>query len=123
MDLKNYFIDAGVKKAGFARAIDVSPALLHQWIEKIRPVAIQHCAAIEQQTGGRVTRQELRPDDWQKIWPELAAPANRRATDPASSPGHCGRQPASPHNILDTVPDGALVVQTGYQVASGLSKG
>ena len=26
---------------------------------------------IEQATKGAVTRQALRPDDWQKIWPEL----------------------------------------------------
>lgn len=33
----------------------------------------------------------------------------RRATDPAPAPGHGGRQPASPHNILDTVPMRAVV--------------
>lgn len=30
------------------------------------------CVAIEQSTAGAVTRQELRPDDWHLIWPELA---------------------------------------------------
>lgn len=30
------------------------------------------CVAIEQATDGAVTRQELRPDDWAAIWPELA---------------------------------------------------
>lgn len=110
MDLKNYLIESDTKKAEFARAINVSAALLHQWIEGIRPVAIQHCPAIEKQTGGKVTRKELRPDDWHKIWPELAAaPAPRRATDPAPPPGHAGRQPPTTNRILDTVPDRAAV--------------
>ncbi|SCW88892.1 MULTISPECIES: hypothetical protein [unclassified Pseudomonas] len=30
-------------------------------------------ARTESVTGGRVTRKALRPDDWQQIWPELAA--------------------------------------------------
>lgn len=29
-------------------------------------------ADIEQITEGAVTRRDLRPDDWQRIWPELA---------------------------------------------------
>lgn len=28
--------------------------------------------AIEKATCGRITRKELRPDDWQDIWPEIA---------------------------------------------------
>ena len=110
MDLKNYLIESDTKKAEFARAINISAALLHQWIEGIRPVAIQHCPAIEKQTGGKVTRKELRPDDWHKIWPDLAAaPAPRRSTDPVPSTGHAGRQPPTTNCILDTVPDRAAV--------------
>jgi len=30
------------------------------------------CVAIERETNGAVTRKDLRPDDWQEIWPELA---------------------------------------------------
>jgi DNA-binding transcriptional regulator YdaS (Cro superfamily) len=29
------------------------------------------CVALERATGGVVTRQALRPDDWAAIWPEL----------------------------------------------------
>lgn len=110
MDLKNYLIESGMKKAEFARVINVSPSLLHQWIENIRPVAIQHCPAIEKYTGGKVTRQELRPVDWCKIWPELAL-APRLATD--HTPCHPGRQPPSTNNILDTVPDHTVIVVAG----------
>lgn len=38
------------------------------------------------------------------------AAAVRRATDPEPPPGHGGRQPASPTNILDTIPAGAVVL-------------
>lgn len=110
MNLKNYLIESGTKKAEFARAINVSPALLHQWIENIRPVAIRHCPAIEGETGGKVTRQELRPDDWHKIWPELAiARPHHRATDPLPAPSHAGRQPPTTNAIFDTVPLRAAV--------------
>lgn len=32
------------------------------------------CVSIERETHGQVTRKDLRPDDWQSIWPELANP-------------------------------------------------
>ena len=36
-----------------------------------RPSArVANC--LEQLTGGRITRKELRPEDWEVIWPELA---------------------------------------------------
>lgn len=34
------------------------------------------CTAIERITAGQVTRRDLRPNDWQKIWPELAEQTN-----------------------------------------------
>lgn len=35
------------------------------------------CSAIERASGGAVTRQDLRPHDWQDIWPELQSPPQR----------------------------------------------
>ena len=61
-------------QAGLAKAIEVAPAIVHQWRSGTRPVPVQHCLAIERATAGTVTRRYLRPDDWQKIWPELAEP-------------------------------------------------
>lgn len=37
------------------------------------------CLAIERATGGQVTRQDLRPDDYWLIWPDLAAPQEEGA--------------------------------------------
>lgn len=71
MELNKYLSDSPGTKAEFARTIGVSDALLYQWLNGIRPIAPKHCPAIEAATGKKVTRQELRPDDWQEIWPEL----------------------------------------------------
>lgn len=60
------------KAADLARSIGVSPALLYQWRVGLRPVTIGRCLDIERATAGQVTRRDLRPDDWQRIWPELA---------------------------------------------------
>ena len=43
---------------------------IQQW--RKAGVPIEHCSDIEIATNGEVTRRELRPDDWQRIWPELA---------------------------------------------------
>lgn len=63
--------DAVGSQAEMSRILGVTPAMVNQLIKGHRPVPIEHCCAIESATGGVVTRQELRPDDWQKIWPEL----------------------------------------------------
>ena len=65
-------------QAGLAKAIDVAPAIVHQWRSGVRPVPVQHCLAIERATNGVVTRRDLRPDDWHLIWPELSAPTEAK---------------------------------------------
>jgi len=95
--------------SALAKEIDVSSARLGNW--RLRSVPIEYCLAIEMATAGGVSRKELRPDDWHKIWPDLAAvPLPRRATDPVPASGHAGRQPPSPTNILDTVPGHCVVL-------------
>jgi len=37
-----------------------------------KPVPVVHGASIEAFTRGAVTRQAMFPNDWQRIWPELA---------------------------------------------------
>jgi len=55
-----------------ARAVGVSVQSVCFWRDGKRSIAPDKCVAIEVATGGLVTRQDLRPDDWWKIWPELA---------------------------------------------------
>lgn len=50
-----------------------SDAQIRQWQHGYadRRPSPEYCVAIEQATGGKVTRRDLRPDDWMRIWPEL----------------------------------------------------
>jgi DNA-binding transcriptional regulator YdaS (Cro superfamily) len=43
--------------------------VVQQW--RRNGVPIKHCSAIESATGGEVTRKDLRPHDWQQIWPGI----------------------------------------------------
>lgn len=68
-----------------AIALGVAPVNVSQWLSsaslKGRPVPPKQCVRIEALTKGAVSRRELRPDDWQDIWPELegAAPVGMAA--------------------------------------------
>ena len=83
MDLSSYFKTAGsLSVSELRQAIGVrSDAQIRQWQHgyanrRPRP---QACVSIERATGGAVTRQDLRPDDWHLIWPELPGAAERTA--------------------------------------------
>lgn len=78
-------------QACLARALGVTPVTVGQWLKPEqstgRAVPPKQCVRIEHLTAGVVTRQGLRPDDWQEIWPELAGtpkfdvPGAARAVD------------------------------------------
>lgn len=77
MNLAEYFSSPGaISVRELRERIGVkSDAQIRQWqhgYAERRP-SPAYCVAIEQATGGAVTRQELRPSDWADIWPELAA--------------------------------------------------
>lgn len=55
----------------FAKECGVNPIYLNQLANGRRQVSAVLCCAIERITNGAVTRQALRPDDWQDIWPEF----------------------------------------------------
>ena len=59
------------EKANFARRVGISPAFLYQIEIGKKQLPVQKCAMFECESKGAVTRKEIRPDDWQKIWPEL----------------------------------------------------
>jgi len=61
-----------------SRLIDVPPSFVSKMVSGEKAIPAEHCKTIEAFTGGEVTCQEMRPNDWQKYWPELAgAPANQ----------------------------------------------
>ena len=105
-------LDEAIKLCGglsaLAKEINVSSARLGNW--RLRSVPIEYCLAIETATAREVARKDLRPDDWHKIWPDLAAESTpRRATDSVPAPGHAGRQAPTTNAIFDTVPLRAAV--------------
>lgn len=77
MQLKNYLesLERG-GAARLARALGISPSYLSQLASGEAPISPARCVKIEKELDGAVTRQEMRPADWQDIWPELAALAN-----------------------------------------------
>lgn len=72
MNLKTYIT---TQKRGsatqLADMLGVSISFLSQLASGTAAISPTRCVEIEQATGGLVTRQELRPNDWSCIWPEL----------------------------------------------------
>ncbi|OFJ47685.1 hypothetical protein BA896_000325 [Janthinobacterium lividum] len=54
-----------------ANKLGITPVLISQWANGLRPVPPERCVEIEKATEGKVTRKDLRPDDWERIWPEI----------------------------------------------------
>lgn len=80
MKLSEYLSQERGRAASLAKAIGAHPPDVTSWAKGKRQVPVPYGAAIEQATGGAVTRKDLFPDDWARIWPELANP-RRRKTD------------------------------------------
>lgn len=72
MTLQSYLSEKRGRQAKLAKDLDISPAFMYQIARGDRPVPVEYCALIEESTNGVVTRKMLRPNDWVKIWPELA---------------------------------------------------
>lgn len=60
-----------------AKALDVTVQAVCFWRDGLRKLSPEKCSAIEVATNGAITRKDLRPDDWQEIWLELA---NKKAS-------------------------------------------
>ena len=80
MDLQTYLREKRGRTQTLARALGVSPSLVTQWAGG-KPVATKRCTAIERATAGVVSRQDLRPEDWREVWPELAAAHEKELED------------------------------------------
>ena len=55
-----------------ANAIDAPIPDVSRWASGKRPIPPWRCVAIEKFTEGKVRRQDLRPYDYAKHWPELS---------------------------------------------------
>lgn len=78
MDLKTYLSNLGSdERQAFIDRCGTSIQSLRNVIDRERcgpGLAVR----IEQHSGGKVTRKDLRPHDYATIWPELAAPKKAR---------------------------------------------
>lgn len=57
--------------AKVAELLGVSVQAVCFWRDGKRQLPTDHCAVLEHACAGRVTRRDLRPLDWHRIWPEL----------------------------------------------------
>ncbi|WP_367352551.1 transcriptional regulator [Achromobacter animicus] len=58
-------------QAALASLIGVSAQRIKNWLSRDKQIPELYCSRIELALGRKVRRQELRPDDWREIWPEL----------------------------------------------------
>lgn len=62
MDLKTYLELNRLTQACFAKKINVTQGLIHQFVSGKTRVTAERAVEIERATGGAVTRTDLRPD-------------------------------------------------------------
>lgn len=84
MDALLKAIKVAGSQAELARLIGAAgQSTVGNWLRRGGTVPVEYCARVELATG--ISRQELRPDDYWVIWPELArkwAGARSRCSEP-----------------------------------------
>jgi DNA-binding transcriptional regulator YdaS (Cro superfamily) len=80
-----------------ACGLGLSTSFIWQIAKGKRPAPAERCAEIERLSGGEVSRQELRPDDWAQIWPELVGRPLRDDTQPAQPDAQSDPAPPCTH--------------------------
>ena len=71
MDLKTYLSNERGRQAALAKSLNVHAPDVSCWADGKRSIPFKYGAPIELATGGLVTRKEMFPDDWERLWPEL----------------------------------------------------
>ena len=75
-ELRAAIDEAGGLTVVSRRMINVSPQALLNWVS--RGVPIDKGAELESALNGIMTRREMFPDDWHRVWPELTAKRAKR---------------------------------------------
>jgi DNA-binding transcriptional regulator YdaS (Cro superfamily) len=73
--LKKFLSKKRGRRSELARTLKAHASDVSDWCNGFRQVPPHYCCQIEDFSCGEVTRKDLRPDDWQKYWPELAETA------------------------------------------------
>ena len=66
-----------------AAHLHVPPSFVAKMASGDKSIPLEHASAIERFTAGAITRRDIRPDDWQDIWPELAESEPKPTPAPA----------------------------------------
>lgn len=69
------------RSLAIAQALGVTPPVVSDWVTGKKQIPSQHCKAIQALSEGEVTCQDMRPDDWQMWWPELAVVTGQEVID------------------------------------------
>jgi DNA-binding transcriptional regulator YdaS (Cro superfamily) len=97
MNLREY-LDTSERGAAsrLAEQLGVSPSFLSQMASGEAAISHKRCVQLEFLTDGAVSRKDTRPDDWQELWPELAAlTTKRRAASPPPKKARHKRAPTT----------------------------
>lgn len=62
MDLNTYLTTNGLSQGAFAKRLGVTQGAVWQWISGESRITAERAVQIETETGGEVSRAELRPD-------------------------------------------------------------
>ena len=80
MNLKTYLATLGRGGASrFAERLGISISYLSQLSSGKSTISPSRAIEIERESDGLVTRREMRPLDWQQIWPERTDPIDQAA--------------------------------------------
>jgi DNA-binding transcriptional regulator YdaS (Cro superfamily) len=60
--LERYMKENGISQVEMAQMLGVHQSLISQWVNKTRPIAPIKAKDIEEATGGKIKRHQLRPD-------------------------------------------------------------
>lgn len=71
MKLKEYFLSRRGEQSRMAKVLGVSRSQMSQMVSGSCAISNERCVVIENLTSGLVSRKDLKPDEWKKIWPEL----------------------------------------------------
>ncbi|BDD93514.1 hypothetical protein PanNE5_29540 [Pandoraea sp. NE5] len=84
MDLKTYLSLGRGRLSLLSKTIGAHAPDVSRWASGERPIPVHFGAPIETATGGLVSREEMFPDTWATIWPELVL--RNMPPDPCGSP-------------------------------------
>lgn len=74
MQFKTYFLGLSPdERHQFAELVGASAGHLTNVAYGYKQMAPEICVSVERESGMQVTRKELRPDDFERYWPDLIA--------------------------------------------------